>query len=170
MWVMRMLHHTSDNPDCAFVTLTYSPENLPRSVSRPDGLLAFHDLQSFWKRLRKKLRILERDTNITYYACGEYGDEGNRPHYHAIVWGITPHDEKLVNDVWGLGRTQCDFVEPDSIKYVAGYVTKKLGFADSVARHGYPRPFQASSGGIGQGWLEKNWYKVLYDGALSFRV
>lgn len=169
MWVMRMLHQTSEYPDAAFVTLTYASEHMPSSPSRPDGVLVFHDLQNFWKRLRKELKRIERGTKISYYSCGEYGEEGNRPHYHAIVWGITPHDEDMVQKVWGLGRSQCDFVEAESIRYVAGYVTKKLGLDNSVSRQGYPRPFQAASGGIGVEWLKRNWYETLYEGALSFR-
>ena len=56
------------------------------------------DLQKFFKRLR-------RDTNtpIKYFACGEYGKrsrliqtrsgrlyqtDGDRPHYHFILYGI----------------------------------------------------------------------------------
>lgn len=166
---MRMLHETDTSERQGFLTLTYAPEHLPSSPLRPDGILVLHDLQNFWKRLRKALRLLERDTKIKYYSCGEYGDDGNRPHYHAIVWGIDVHDEDLVQKVWGLGRTQIDFVEPESIRYVAGYVSKKLGFNNSVARQGYPKPFQAASGGIGLTWLTNNWYETMYNACLTFR-
>lgn len=170
LWTMRMLHETETNPECAFITLTYAPENLPVTRVKTDGILVPTDLQGFWKRLRKILKTRERDTKIKYYACGEYGDEGNRPHYHAIVWGIHPaKDESLVAHAWGLGRTQCDLVEPESIQYVAGYVAKKLGFNNSESRQGYPRPFQVASGGIGLNWLMENWTQCLYDAALTFR-
>lgn len=164
-----MLHHCDANPDAAFITLTYDKENLPCSINKPDGVLLLVDLQNFWKRLRQNLKLLERDSKITYYACGEYGEDGNRPHYHAIVWGITANDDVLVNKSWGKGRTQTDLVEHDSIRYVAGYVSKKLGFNNSEARQGYPKPFQCSSGGLGLDWIKANWVECCYDAALEFR-
>lgn len=176
MWTMRMMHETEVNPECAFITLTYDNENLPSTPNKPYGILNPTDLQGFWKRLRKNLKLQERDTKIKYYACGEYGEpptdtsKGYRPHYHAIVWGIHPaKDEGLVFRSWGLGRTQADLVEPESIQYVAGYVSKKLGFNNSENRQGYPRPFQTSSGGLGLDWLHENWTQVLYEAALTFR-
>ena len=169
MWTMRMMHETETNPECAFITLTYDGENLPVTANKPDGILNPTDLQNFWKRLRQNLRLQEKDTKISYYACGEYGDEGNRPHYHAIVWGIHPSkDSALVHKSWGMGRTQVDLVEPESIQYVAGYVAKKLGFNNSTARQGYPKPFQTASGGINQDWLMDNWTQCLYEASLSF--
>jgi len=169
MWTMRMMHHTESNPDCAFITLTYDGANLPMSANKPDGVLLLVDLQNFWKRLRQNLKARERDTNIKYYACGEYGDDGNRPHYHAIVWGIDATDDLVVDKSWSKGRIQVDLVEHDSIRYVAGYVSKKLGFNNSEARQGYPKPFQCSSGGLGLDWLKNNWVECLYDAALEFR-
>lgn len=169
MWTMRMMHHTASHPDNAFITLTYDNENLPQTINKPDGVLLAVDLQNFWKRLRQNLKVRERDTKISYYATGEYGDEKNRPHYHAIVWGITANDDELVDKSWGKGRTQVDLVEHDSIQYVAGYVTKKLGFNNSPARQGYPKPFQTCSGGLGLDWLKANWVECCYDAALEFR-
>lgn len=170
MWTMRMLHETETNPQCAFITLTYDEDNLPITRTKPDGILNPTDLQLFWKRLRENLKLQERETKIKYYGCGEYGDENNRPHYHAIVWGIHPaNDAKLVEKSWGMGITSCDLAEKDSIQYVAGYVTKKLGFNQSVNRRGYPRVFQVSSGGLGSDWLKENWTECLYDAALTFR-
>ncbi|AXH77758.1 MAG: replication initiator protein [Microviridae sp.] len=169
MWTMRLMHHQETHPESAFITLTYDKENLPCSINKPDGVLLPSDLQNFWKRLRQALRLKERNTKISYYACGEYGDEFNRPHYHAIVWGIDVQDAFLVDKVWGKGRTSCDHVEHDSIRYVAGYVSKKLGFNNSEARQGYPKPFQTSSGGLGLDWLKANWVECCYDAALEFR-
>lgn len=167
---MRMMHEIDTDDYCGFITLTYDNENLPFTAKKPDGILVPTDLQGFWKRLRINLKRAGKDTKIRFYACGEYGDENNRPHYHAICWGVHPaNDRKLVHDSWGKGRTSLDLAEADSIQYVAGYVAKKLGFNNAEHRQGYPRPFQVASNGIGLDWLKKNWTEVLYEAALSFR-
>ena len=65
------------HPHNAYITLTYNDDHLPAN-----GSLQPRDLQLFWKRLRKA-----RTPGIRYYACGEYGDQTARPHYHAIIFG-----------------------------------------------------------------------------------
>ena len=49
------------------------------------------DFQLFMKRLRKKYS----DDRIRFYACGEYGSETFRPHYHAILFGLHLDDLEL---------------------------------------------------------------------------
>lgn len=116
-WVTRLICEHSYWPDSAFITLTYSDENLP-----DNGTLVKADLQKFFKRLRKKL-----NKDIKYYACGEYGDKTSRPHYHAIVFGLDYLDgRQVLPEVWFFGRTSSDPVTSDSIRYVAGYVEKKM--------------------------------------------
>ena len=82
-WVARMLLESQAHSDSVFITLTYSDENLPDR-----GSLVKRDLQLFLKRLRRRLDRLNRD-KIRYFACGEYGDNTNRPHYHAIIWNLS---------------------------------------------------------------------------------
>lgn len=50
-WAMRIIHEASMYDNNCFITLTYSPENLP-----PDGGLRKKHFQLFMKRLRKKLK------------------------------------------------------------------------------------------------------------------
>ena len=49
--------------------------------------------QNFYKKLRKKVPhkpYIKKDgttgykSNIKYYACGEYGTNNHRPHYHVV--------------------------------------------------------------------------------------
>ena len=126
-WSMRMLHELDRYNDSVFLTLTYNDANLPEN-----GSLRRTDLQKFFKRLRKQL---DKDgRKIRYFACGEYGSQTQRPHYHAIIYGLSlrPQDKQLVMDCWKL----CDWnpaiikgafglVEADSIRYVAQYIDKK---------------------------------------------
>lgn len=66
---------------------------------------------------------------IKYYACGEYGGETHRPHYHAIIFNIPPfflEHAGVMETIWQHGGVYIDKVTNASIAYVAGYVQKKL--------------------------------------------
>ena len=107
-WAIRCVHEASLHDANSFITLTYRPDELP-----PDGSLQKSHFQKFMKRLRK--RILPK--LIRFFHCGEYGDKGARPHYHACVFGYDFPDKKLytvrdgvrlyvseeLQEVWPLG-------------------------------------------------------------------
>lgn len=104
-----------------FVTLTYADENLPYAPSGRSSLCK-KDFQDFMKRLRKELH----PHKIRYFACGEYGSKTERPHYHAIIFGIDESFSELVASKWPHGMVACGTCTADSIQYVAGYCLKKL--------------------------------------------
>lgn len=93
-WANRCMLELQYHRSAYFVTLTYNDEHVPRSYySDPETGEAFEsltlvprDLQLFFKRLRKKVG------KIRYFACGEYGDQTMRPHYHAIIFGLELYD------------------------------------------------------------------------------
>lgn len=138
-WTLRLLHELESWDDATFITITYDDEHLP-----PEENLEKTALQKWFKRLRKQLD----ERRIKYYACGEYGDKFERPHYHAIVFGLNRvHDKETVEDTWPYGHVYMGTVTADSIKYVAGYVHKKYS-----AQYEYPGktpPFQLQSQGLG---------------------
>lgn len=68
-WSLRLLHELGYWDSAVFLTLTYSDENCPLSLSK-------RELQLFWKRLRKAIA----PRKIKYFSCGEYGDLYGRPH------------------------------------------------------------------------------------------
>lgn len=121
----------------SFVTLTYSPEKLPRT-----GSLDHRDFQLFAKRVRENVGPFR------YLMCGEYGGQTRRPHYHALLFGLEwPRDRvvreqggerlfesELLNDQWKLGIASHGSVTPRSVAYVARYSTKKLGATKSLER------------------------------------
>ena len=86
------------------------------------------------KRLRKNT-----GKKIRYYMCGEYGEENNRPHYHALLFGHQFDDKKLVNirngnrvyisetlnRYWQKGQCEIGSVTFKSAGYVARYILKK---------------------------------------------
>ena len=153
-WAVRLLHESEFWDDFCFVTLTYDDEHLtfPSLVPR--------DLTLFFKKLRKDLG----DRKIKYYACGEYGDRFGRPHYHAIIFGLSPKDKKLIDDNWQKGFVKIGCVTYDSCRYVAGYVQKKLyGKASKEYEDkGIVAPFSRMSKGLGERYVDKYWNK-LYD-------
>ena len=76
-----------------FLTLTYSDENIERN-DQGYGILVPDHTKEFWKRLRK-YQSRHSNKKIRYYLVGEYGGSENmRPHYHAIVFNLTPETEQ----------------------------------------------------------------------------
>lgn len=161
-WSVRIMHELSTNQSKgSFITLTYKDELLPISNS-----LVKRDLQLFWKRLRKYYP----GKKIRYYACGEYGEQNKRPHYHAIVFGLDLADlearktknrlvSHVINDLWVLGYNVVGTVTIDSAQYVAGYIEKKLnGEAgkNEYEKTGRIAPFSLMSQGIGKQYAAEN--------------
>lgn len=81
-WAVRCMLEASLHEQNCFLTLTYAPEHLPEN-----GSLVKRDLTLFFKRLRKTY-----GEGIRYFACGEYGERFDRPHYHVILFGFIPED------------------------------------------------------------------------------
>lgn len=150
-WSMRMLHELSDHKDSVFITLTYEGEEYDL------GSLCKHDLQKFFKRLRKNIK----PKKIRYFACGEYGDTTQRPHYHSIIFGLSlrPEDQSVIQSSWGLGNVHFGIAEAQSIAYTAQYIDKKLsginGYEEYEAQHREP-VFRISSLGLGKNFCDKN--------------
>lgn len=130
-WSYRCMLEATLYKDNCFLTLTYDDEHLPK-----DGKVHKEDLQKFMKRLRKKY-----GDGIRFYACGEYGSQTGRPHYHLILFNFFPPDTKpysvsysgmrtLISDsiskLWPYGNNVVGDVTPSSCGYVARYCTKKI--------------------------------------------
>lgn len=121
----------------SFVTLTYDNEHLPSGAS----LVPKHT-QLFLKLLRKRLGP---ERPLRYYLVGEYGDETQRPHYHAALFGVSPLEWELVQSCWPHGavdnpvKKRLGTLTLESAQYIAGYVTKKMTAHDDVRLNGrYP--------------------------------
>lgn len=127
------------HPANAFITLTYNDEHLPDDYS-----VNLRTVQLFMKRLRKEL-----GSKIRFYACGEYGDENSRPHYHALIFGHdfasdrklykqTPkgplYVSTLLEKTWPFGFNTVADVTPATCNYVSQYIQKKIG-GDMAAAH-----------------------------------
>ena len=160
-WTARIEDEMSLYEDNLFITLTYSDENLPAK-----GSLEVKALQDFWKRLRKALY----PKKFRYFSCGEYGETYGRPHYHAIVFGLSLKEAGVIESCWPYGFVRVCFARSGCASYVAGYVTKKLYGPDKeyYVKRGLLPPFTKMSlkPGIGFGYLLKTgkWlYQKGYD-------
>lgn len=134
-WAVRCVHESQMHSENCFLTLTYSPENVPHG-----GTLVKPHLQDFMRRLRAHVA----PKKISFYGIGEYGDLGGRPHYHALIFG---HDftDKLIHKktgagcdiytstaltkLWPYGFSTVGALTFQSAAYCARYAMKKLGKA-----------------------------------------
>jgi len=141
-WAARIVHETHSWEWSWFLTLTYSDEFLPA-----DGSIQKREMVLFFKRLREAARKagLLQGSNVRKFYNGEYGSSTQRPHYHAVVFGLSLNDLKLwrknergdqlwtsdfLESVWGKGRVIVGSVSLASAGYVAGYCLR-----DTLAKH-----------------------------------
>jgi len=129
------------------------------------------------KRLRKKY-----GKGIRYYHCGEYGEQFNRPHYHACIFGFSFPDKvpwKEVNSyqlytseelqkLWPFGHSTIGNFDFQTAAYCARYTIKKV-YGKNASNHyqridpitGEVHPIQPEYStmsrrpGIGASWLKK---------------
>lgn len=167
-WAYRIMHEAKQYSESCFVTLTYNEKHLPISSSGYPTLLK-KDLQDFIKRFRKSV------SKVRYFACGEYGSRGGRPHYHLILFGWSPSDgyffqrdergnelfrsptlEKIWSSQVSVASTERDFfgfvsygkLTFDSAKYCAKYMQK----FNSALHSGVVSPFISMSTHPGIGY------------------
>lgn len=144
-WAVRCVHESRLYEQNCFLTLTYDKEHLP--VSRSLDPVAF---QRFMKRLRKF-----SGPSVRFFACGEYGDEEGRPHYHACVFNFDFPDKKylkttkagekiytsaILERLWPFGMCSIGAVTFESAAYVARYVCKKVTGDKAVEHYEYIDP------------------------------
>lgn len=177
-WATRLAHELRMHECSSFLTLTFAPENLP-----DDNGVHVRDVQLFIKRARKMLE--PRGIKIRYFACGEYGDAGDRPHYHILLFGYDFPDRKPwrktstghvtyrsaeLEKLWPFGHSEIGTVTPESAAYVARYITKKINGDRAEDHYTRPHPLtgqlhrvqaeflcMSTKPGIGLEWLEKNY-------------
>lgn len=164
-----MMLEARQHEQSSFITLTYADDQLPLQDGTPT--LAPDHLQKWLKRFRLAVAPLR----IRFFAVGEYGDKTQRPHYHAIVFGVAtccrgatgglrgsiPAYDccipcRTLDKTWGLGRVFQGSVTSDSCQYVAGYTVKKMTDPTHPANAGRHPEFsrQSRHPGIGAWAME----------------
>lgn len=162
-WAMRILHESSLYEDNCFLTLTYRDADLPENNS-----LDKRDWTLFMKRLKKR----HGGRSIRFYHCEEYGENTNRPHAHAILFGFDFKDKvylkdtetghklyksDLLDEIWQKGDCYIGAVTFESAAYCGRYVMKKLT-GGRKSEYGLRVPefaTQSRRPGIGKPWLKK---------------
>lgn len=158
VWTHRIMLEAMQYEHNAFVTLTYSDENLPERHSVvPDHT------RLFLNRLRGRVA----PERFRFFLVGEYGDKSERPHYHAAIFNFKSCEYgqsrysrvktrccdrcELVRETWGLGNVFLGTLEDDSAGYMAGYVTKRMTRGDDVRLKGRHPEFTRQSNRPGLG-------------------
>ena len=144
---VRGAHEMQEWDAACFITLTYNDAHLPWG-----GTLVRQDLQRFMKRLRKVT-----GNGLRFLACGEYGDDFLRPHYHAVLFNYDfpdreflfekngkPHfTSETLNRLWSekgepIGHALVCAASYETVGYVCRYVLKKI--TGEKAESHYLRP------------------------------
>lgn len=137
-WCLRLSHELEISSSAFFITLTYNDANLP-----PDSELSKRDLQLFIKRLRKE------NPGIRYFAVGEYGTEGDRPHYHAVIFNLL--DLALITKNWDKGFVTGSRATLGRIRYMVSY----MALPQDVRHRNPPFRLMSRRPGIGVSYVEK---------------
>lgn len=162
-WSLRCMHEASLHDENSFVTLTLDDEHLPLG-----GSLDRRHFPLFMKRLRKAIC----PQRVRYFYVGEYGDANDRPHYHALLFGVGFADKtllsmrsafpvyrsELLEDVWTLGLSEIGSVTDKSAGYVTKYLSKRITGGWAKAKYGDRVPefgHMSRNPGIGAGWIDK---------------
>lgn len=156
-WSARLMKEDLHSEMSFFITLTYDPDHLMFCPKNRPTLWPSH-LTNYWKLLRKKIN------GFKYYACGEYGSNRQRPHYHAIFF-VKDKDLsavqalKIIEDNWKHGDVFVGTVTGESVAYVLKYLSKKPSVPQYQGDKRTPE-FQRSSKGLGLSYLETigNWH------------
>ena len=173
-WATRCVHEAQlYGARNSFITLTFSNEHCPTNYS-----VDVRDLQLFMKRLRKSLP----SQLIRFFACGEYGEQNLRPHYHALIFNYDFHDKKFytrrkdydiyrsekLSELWPFGLHEIGALTHKSAAYCARYSMKKINGDDADEHYFRQSPIDGNwyrvepeflvmsrRPGIGKGWLDK---------------
>ena len=129
---LRCVHEAKMHDDNCWVTLTYDDDNVPYA-----GSLVKSHLQDFIKRLRRRIE----PTKISFFACGEYGEKTERPHYHVCIFGYDFPDKRNwrssssggflyrsdeLERIWHYGNSEIGELSFETAAYTARYCTKKV--------------------------------------------
>ena len=141
---------TVDN--AIFITLTYNDEHLESYSKSPTGTLSKKRLKQFHKTLRRWIDLNHPEKGkYKYIQSGEYGSEGERPHYHILIMGFDFKDrirapwysEKnpayisaTAQKLWKYGNIDIKLGDIAASRYITKYALKEsLQGKDTVSEY-----------------------------------
>lgn len=174
-WKSRVAHELKAYDKSMWLQLSYDNDGLDKqneNYKHIDGKIDSvekREVQLWKKRFAKEIY----PRKVRFFGCGEYGTN-SRPHYHFIVFGMSPLDPVfkkgwLFNSgtgywtnlkSWPYGMVWVDYEDPSSSagSYVAKYIMKKHKGKDAKDYykdfHGNPE-FVNMSQGIGRKKIEE---------------
>lgn len=180
-WKVRLIEESKMHKYCHFVTLTYNEKSVPihkHCIEVPcqgsEGdnftlldevkvrVVCKEDVQKWLKRGRTNLsRQFGKEIRFRYFCTSEYGPRTFRPHYHLLIFGLTPVEMSVMCNDW---RNKYGFVSVSQFAgqasgKVAEYVSKycsKGQFESPYVREGLaPKTFHLSSKSIGLSYVER---------------
>lgn len=123
-WAIRCTLEAKQWEHNYFVTITYNEMHVPVNshfvVDPVTGevvgenksmTLMPDDLTNFIKRLRRNFQREKGHTGVRFFACGEYGPQNVRPHYHLILFNCPLDDLILERYENGYAYYRSPFIE-----------------------------------------------------------
>lgn len=188
-WSFRLYEELKISKTAYFITLTYEDKYLPLHPSgfytlnkadvqkfikrlRKAQNKIDKDFSSGYSRSIRNFRLsgkngseTRRSTSLKvrqklrYYACGEYGEETDRPHYHIILFNLHPELKDKIPEIWSingksLGHVHVGTANVKTIAYTTKYVLKQ----STIKKEGRLSPFSLMSRkpAIGYSYVENN--------------
>lgn len=150
-WANRCMMELKTAYNAIFLTLTYDDAHLEFApyVDSETGELSHRPvlvpehLQKYLKRIRRAAERRGAPARIRFFACGEYGEDTERPHYHVILYNVpdsliekarkwvdsTPEaplwTSETLSKFWPYGFSVFGDVNWQTCAYVARYIVKK---------------------------------------------
>lgn len=163
-WAARIIMEAEVSRGSCFVTLTYDEDHLPLVAYDPHDVGEYGDLevsptlvkkdaQDWQKRVRRSFP----EHPLRFFTVGEYGSKTQRPHYHAIIFGMyAPEAAEVIPKTWKAGFVDCQPFNDRAAAYVSGYVMKKIGKSSPKLKGREPEFMICSRNpGIGVSYLHK---------------
>lgn len=138
------------------------------------------EVQNWIKRGRQMyFRDKGHRCDISYFIVQEYGPQTSRPHFHLLMFGLNFSDySHYFGNCWreDFGWTKPSYFvyTPSSRKdftcitrYVSKYVSKGSFESPWVADGFLSKPYRLISKGIGEGYLNKDYFDVFKDERLT---
>lgn len=175
-WAARCMLESQFHEHNETLTLTYNDKNLPHGINKTTGEIIPTLVRKDYEDFIKRLRIYWQRHGLPPFKekyCGEYGDISNRPHYHAILFGLEVPDKvyhgknengydmytsKTIEKIWGKGFITLNEVNYETCAYVSRYVMKKakIKSKDWYLNQGIEPEFtgQSNRPGIARGYYD----------------
>lgn len=169
-WATRTWLEARTLKNNLFITLTYSDKYLPEKGLSKD------DLSRFMRALREHFRRKHGHTGIRFFACGEYGGNTFRPHYHILLFNCPPFGDekkynkngnghslfksKILEHIWGKGFCSIGTVTRQSCDYVCRYLVKST-YGKKPDYLNFEFRSMSTHNGIGLNYLLENLEEII---------